>query len=78
MRRLPANVPVQFPPQSSALCPSAYCCVSFPAEDVISIWLKLLRERSNDEEWHVYRAAEKGELPTVDADYHGVIIPGSR
>jgi len=41
------------------------------------VWLKLLKERSDKEEWHVYRTAEKGELPTVDDDYHGVIIPGS-
>jgi GMP synthase-like glutamine amidotransferase len=44
---------------------------------VPAVWLKLLKERSDKEEWHVYRTAEKGELPTVDDDYHGVIIPGS-
>jgi len=39
------------------------------------LWVKLLRQPG--EEWTLYRTAEKGELPTVDDDYDGVLIPGS-
>jgi GMP synthase-like glutamine amidotransferase len=47
------------------------------AADVPRVWLRLLREKGNPEDWRIYRTAEKGELPRIDDDLHGVLIPGS-
>lgn len=44
-------------------------------EELPRIWLRLLREPG--EVWILYHVAEKGELPTIDDDFDGILIPGA-
>lgn len=69
---LPADAPVQAKKRFAIL----YCeSQSEWSEELPRLWLKLLRQPG--EEWVLYRVAEKGELPSVEDDFDGVIIPGS-
>ncbi|RYE98833.1 MAG: hypothetical protein EOO41_01905 [Methanobacteriota archaeon] len=69
---LPAGAPVQAKKRFAIL----YCESQAEwSEELPRLWLKLLRQPG--EEWVLYRVAEKGELPTVEDDFDGVIIPGS-